>query len=87
MFKDTHTPSPFLEHLNVQNDDGTAAKYGKPDHVYLDAMGFGMGSNCLQVRLIFNGWSVNCFSPLHFYLYYYLFVFFFGFVEGDVSGL
>ena len=51
VFKDTNTPSPFVEHLHVPNDDGSAAKYGKPDHLYLDAMGFGMGSNCLQVGM------------------------------------
>ena len=50
VFKDTNTQSPFVDHLNVPNDDGSAAKYGKPDHVYMDAMGFGMGSNCLQVK-------------------------------------
>ena len=49
VYRDTATPTPFLDHLNIPNDDGSAAKYGKPDHVYMDAMGFGMGSNCLQV--------------------------------------
>ncbi len=52
VYKDTNTPSPFVDHLHIPNDDGTAAKYGKPDHVYMDAMGFGMGSNCLQVNSI-----------------------------------
>lgn len=30
-------------------DDGEAAKAALPDHIYMDAMGFGMGNCCLQV--------------------------------------
>lgn len=30
-------------------DDGEAARAALPDHVYMDAMGFGMGCCCLQV--------------------------------------
>ncbi|XP_034972571.2 glutamate--cysteine ligase catalytic subunit-like [Zootoca vivipara] len=47
IFKDRNTPSPFIE--TFANDDGEAAKAAMPDHVYMDAMGFGMGNCCLQV--------------------------------------
>ncbi|XP_062345730.1 glutamate--cysteine ligase catalytic subunit isoform X2 [Cinclus cinclus] len=47
IFKDRNTPSPFIE--TFPNDDGEAAKAAKPDYIYMDAMGFGMGNCCLQV--------------------------------------
>lgn len=47
VFKDKCTPSPFLEEF--PDDDGEAAKAALPDHIYMDAMGFGMGNCCLQV--------------------------------------
>ncbi|XP_074009306.1 glutamate--cysteine ligase catalytic subunit isoform X2 [Numenius arquata] len=47
IFKDKNTPSPFIE--KFPNDDGEAAKAAKPDYIYMDAMGFGMGNCCLQV--------------------------------------
>lgn len=31
-------------------DDGEAANAALPDHIYMDAMGFGMGNCCLQVK-------------------------------------
>ena len=47
VFKDVKTPSPFIEKFpDVQ---GEGARAAKPDHIYLDAMGFGMGMSCLQV--------------------------------------
>ncbi|XP_065197104.1 LOW QUALITY PROTEIN: glutamate--cysteine ligase catalytic subunit-like [Sycon ciliatum] len=46
IFKDVNTPSPFLEDMS-QHDEETQA--GQPDHIYMDAMGFGMGMSCLQV--------------------------------------
>lgn len=55
VFKDTNTPSPFKDptvdydlHIWPEDDDvrnGAA----KDDHVYMDAMAFGMGSCCLQI--------------------------------------
>lgn len=50
VFKDKNTPSPFIE--TFPNDDGEAAKAAKPDYIYMDAMGFGMGNCCLQVERI-----------------------------------
>ncbi|XP_061410150.1 glutamate--cysteine ligase catalytic subunit [Lethenteron reissneri] len=47
IFKDKKTPSPFVDHF--PNDDGEAARAAKPNHIYMDAMGFGMGNCCLQV--------------------------------------
>jgi len=49
IFKDTNTPSPFREDLAALGDDGSSATAAKDDHVYLDAMGFGMGLCCLQL--------------------------------------
>ena len=50
VFKDTNTPSPFIE--KFPNDDGEGSRAAKPDHIYMDAMGFGMGCCCLQVRIL-----------------------------------
>uniref|UniRef100_A0A671YPW3 Glutamate--cysteine ligase n=1 Tax=Sparus aurata TaxID=8175 RepID=A0A671YPW3_SPAAU len=47
IFKDKCTPSPFVEEF--PEDDGEAARAALPDHIYMDAMGFGMGNCCLQV--------------------------------------
>lgn len=47
VFKDTNTPSPFIE--TFLNEEGEGSKAAKPDHIYMDAMGFGMGCCCLQV--------------------------------------
>ncbi|XP_058518078.1 glutamate--cysteine ligase catalytic subunit isoform X3 [Ochotona princeps] len=46
IFKDKNTPAPFIESFPK---DEEAAKASKPDHIYMDAMGFGMGNCCLQV--------------------------------------
>ncbi|ELV11968.1 Glutamate--cysteine ligase catalytic subunit [Tupaia chinensis] len=45
IFKDKNTPSPFIETFP---EDDEAARASKPDHIYMDAMGFGMGNCCLQ---------------------------------------
>lgn len=50
VFKDQNTPSPFVE--TFPEDDGEAASAALPDHIYMDAMGFGMGNCCLQVNLL-----------------------------------
>ncbi|KAM9315998.1 glutamate--cysteine ligase catalytic subunit isoform 2-T2 [Gastrophryne carolinensis] len=47
IFRDQNTPFPFIEKFpNATGDDAIAAL---PNHIYLDAMGFGMGNCCLQV--------------------------------------
>lgn len=50
VFIDKNTPRPFIEDFSVYGHDDNA---GRPstieDHIYLDAMGFGMGCCCLQV--------------------------------------
>eukprot|EP00160_Parvularia_atlantis_P013768 Unigene3041_Nuclearia_a/m.9354 Unigene3041_Nuclearia_a/g.9354 ORF Unigene3041_Nuclearia_a/g.9354 Unigene3041_Nuclearia_a/m.9354 type:complete len:628 (-) Unigene3041_Nuclearia_a:92-1975(-) len=48
IFKDTHTPSPFVEQFppSPYPNGATAAL---PDHIYMDCMCFGMGCCCLQV--------------------------------------
>lgn len=48
VFKDKHTLSPFVELFS--EDDGESARAALPDHIYMDAMGFGMGNCCLQVQ-------------------------------------
>lgn len=45
IFKDINTPSPFMEMFN----DEEARAAAKPNHIYMDAMGFGMGCCCLQI--------------------------------------
>ncbi|KAK7091679.1 glutamate--cysteine ligase catalytic subunit-like [Littorina saxatilis] len=50
VFKDTKTPSPFTEDFSSMDDvNGEAKRSAKPDHIYMDCMGFGMGCCCLQV--------------------------------------
>lgn len=51
VFKDKNTPSPFMEAF--PEDDGEAVRGALPDHIYMDAMGFGMGNCCLQVKCLF----------------------------------
>ena len=45
IFKDTKTKDPFIEVFGDEESDSAS----KADHIYLDAMGFGMGCCCLQV--------------------------------------
>lgn len=51
VYKDINTGDPFIDDtINEQVDfDGEAKAALKSDHVYMDAMGFGMGCCCLQV--------------------------------------
>ncbi|GAB5592020.1 glutamate--cysteine ligase [Umbelopsis nana] len=55
IFKDTNTPSPFIDPSIPWDRDvfpeDKEAKEGaaKPDHIYMDAMAFGMGCCCLQI--------------------------------------
>nr|XP_033792537.1 glutamate--cysteine ligase catalytic subunit isoform X2 [Geotrypetes seraphini] len=49
IFKDRNTQTPFIE--KFASDDGEGGKAAKPDHIYMDAMGFGMGNCCLQMAL------------------------------------
>ncbi|KZT42485.1 glutamate-cysteine ligase catalytic subunit [Sistotremastrum suecicum HHB10207 ss-3] len=55
LFFDTNTPRPFIDPTipwdrNIYKED-PEAKNGAalPDHIYMDAMGFGMGCSCLQI--------------------------------------
>ncbi|KAL5013742.1 hypothetical protein ScPMuIL_008012 [Solemya velum] len=49
VYKDKETPSPFVEDFSPLGDDGEAKRAARPDHIYMDCMGFGMGCCCLQV--------------------------------------
>lgn len=53
IYIDTETPRPFIEDLNQYDDDtdpnSESKLAAKPDHIYMDAMGFGMGCSCLQM--------------------------------------
>lgn len=48
IFKDTNTPSPFVEQF-PKSIFPESAEAAKPDHIYMDCMCFGMGCCCLQV--------------------------------------
>jgi glutamate--cysteine ligase catalytic subunit len=47
IFFDKKTPNPFIELLPQSNEESRKAQ--KVNHIYLDAMGFGMGCSCLQM--------------------------------------
>ena len=56
VFHDENTPKPFYDPTiphdrNLFPEDKEAGEGGAalPDHIYMDAMGFGMGCCCLQV--------------------------------------
>ncbi|XP_075235916.1 glutamate--cysteine ligase [Lycorma delicatula] len=50
VFKDKNTKSPLTDDFEALCDEsGESAKAAKPDHVYMDAMAFGMGCGCLQL--------------------------------------
>lgn len=57
VFRDIKTPDPFIEDFSSLGDDGEAAAAAKPNHVYMDTMGFGMGCCCLQVT--FQACNIN----------------------------
>jgi hypothetical protein len=46
-----------MENLEVLGDDGESVEAALPNHVYMDAMGFGMGCCCLQ--LTFQACNIN----------------------------
>ena len=49
--QDEATPSPFIEDFSeaIGGSEGEGAASALPDHIYMDAMGFGMGCSCLQM--------------------------------------
>jgi glutamate--cysteine ligase catalytic subunit len=55
IFHDVNTPRPFHDptipvHRNLFAEDEEAAQGAAlPDHIYMDAMVFGMGCSCLQI--------------------------------------
>ncbi|XP_011297994.1 glutamate--cysteine ligase catalytic subunit [Fopius arisanus] len=49
IFRDENVPEPFREDLKALGDDGSSQSAAKDNHVYMDAMGFGMGCCCLQL--------------------------------------
>ena len=49
VYQDVKTRPGFLEDLSQYGDDGSSQAAALPDHIYMDAMGFGMGLSCLQV--------------------------------------
>ncbi|KAJ1902329.1 glutamate--cysteine ligase [Kickxella alabastrina] len=57
IFHDANTPNPFVDptipyERNLFPEDSEAKKGAAlPDHIYMDAMGFGMGCCCLQITL------------------------------------
>jgi len=57
IYKDLKTPSPFVEDLSAYGDPEDWASAAKEDHIYMDAMGFGMGMSCLQIT--FQATNIN----------------------------
>ncbi|ORY89610.1 glutamate-cysteine ligase-domain-containing protein [Leucosporidium creatinivorum] len=62
LYIDTNTPRPFIDpnihDRNIWPEDANARDGAAlPDHIYMDAMGFGMGCCCLQIT--FQACSVN----------------------------
>jgi hypothetical protein len=57
VFRDKKTPNPFVENLKAVGDNGESSEAALPNHVYMDAMGFGMGCCCLQ--LTFQACNIN----------------------------
>jgi glutamate--cysteine ligase catalytic subunit len=54
IFHDINTPRPFHDPTipfdrDIYPEDKDALTAAKPDHIYMDAMGFGMGCCCLQI--------------------------------------
>jgi len=49
VFKDKNTQIPFEEDLIAIDGDTDSLNAALPDHIYMDAMAFGMGCCCLQV--------------------------------------
>nr|CAD7410299.1 unnamed protein product [Timema cristinae] len=49
VYRDKNTPTPFKEDLRAVGDEGQSDWAARADHVYMDAMGFGMGCCCLQL--------------------------------------
>ena len=50
VYIDEKTPKGYLDDFDSLGDtDGLSKSAAKPRHIYMDAMGFGMGLSCLQV--------------------------------------
>jgi hypothetical protein len=55
IYHDVNTPKPFIDPTipwdrNLFPEDAEARNgAAKPDHIYMDSMGFGMGCCCLQI--------------------------------------
>ncbi|XP_072765460.1 glutamate--cysteine ligase isoform X2 [Anoplolepis gracilipes] len=49
IYKDTNVPLLFREDFTSKENDGSSSKACKDNHIYMDAMGFGMGCCCLQL--------------------------------------
>ena len=52
VFSDVNTPRPFVEEFSSFEPAVEGAEYASaalPDHIYMDAMAFGMGCCCLQM--------------------------------------
>lgn len=47
LYMDIKTPNPYIENHPIMNSESRQA--AKPNHVYMDTTGFGMGCCCLQI--------------------------------------
>ena len=66
MFQDDNTKDPH--EILVEKYGAEAAKASKPGHIYMDAMGFGMGQSCLQVSKTKFFLETNCLLKIDFKL-------------------
>merc|ERR1712076_346594 len=57
IFKDRDTPKPFIDPFIQASGNEDSINTAKPDMIYMDAMGFGMGNSCLQMT--FQGQNIN----------------------------
>lgn len=65
VYKDKNTLRPFVEDFSAVDEFGYARNFAKPDHIYLDAMGFGNGCCCLQVSYKYIAFSLMSFFYYH----------------------
>ena len=56
VYKDKNTPSPFIEDLTKYGDDGAGKAGAKPDHIYMDCMGFGRYQSNYVLNCLYGIW-------------------------------
>lgn len=58
IFRDQQTPENFIDPLVLNSENPDSVEHGvKPNQIYMDSMGFGMGMSCLQMT--FQAQNIN----------------------------